>query len=115
MTVLVVEDDPTVLAFVDRMLTLHGHSVLAAEEPAHARFLLAEHGGLPDLLLVDIILPGANGLDFARSLKTEHPALKIVFMTGLVHQSPKVLRSGLGPVLRKPFTTEELIRTINSV
>jgi DNA-binding response OmpR family regulator len=39
MTILVVEDDPTVLAFVDRMLTLNGHTVLAAEDADHARFV----------------------------------------------------------------------------
>lgn len=115
MTVLVVEDDPNVLAFIDRMLTQSGHTVLAAEDPAHARFVLAEHGGKPDLLLVDIVLPGANGLDFARAAKKENPALKIVFMTGLIHQSPKVLRSGLGPVLHKPFSSQELLKTIESV
>ena len=112
MTVLVIEDDPNVLTFIDRMLTQNGHTVLAAEDPDHARFVLAEHGAAPDLLLVDIVLPGSNGLDFARAAKTANPALKIVFMTGLVHQAPKVLRSGLGPVLHKPFSSDELLKTI---
>jgi len=115
MTVLVVEDDPTVLAFIDRMLTQKGHTVLAAEDPGHARFVLAEHGGKADLLLIDIVLPGANGLDFARAEKAVNPALKIIFMTGLVHQSPKVLRSGLGPVLHKPFSSDELLKTIENL
>jgi DNA-binding response OmpR family regulator len=114
MTVLVVEDDPNVLAFIDRMLTQCGHTVLAAEDPDHARFVLAEHGSPPDVLLCDIVLPGANGLDFARVFKKENPAVKIVFMTGLIHQSPKVLRSGLGPVLHKPFTSEELLKVIGN-
>ena len=114
MTVLVVEDDPNVLAFIDRTLTQSGHTVLAAEDPDHARFVLAEHGGKPDVLLCDIVLPGANGLDFARTFKKDHPEVKIVFMTGLVHQSPKVLRSGLGPVLHKPFTSEELLTVIEN-
>src|SRR2546426_9576832 len=75
MTVLVVDDDPNVLAFIDRMLTQSGHTVLAAEDPDHARFVLAEHGGKADLLLVDIVLPGSNGLDFARAAKAENPSL----------------------------------------
>ncbi len=112
MTVLVVEDDANVLSFIDRMLTQCGHKVLAAEDADQARFVLEEHGGDPDVLLVDIVLPGSNGLDFAKEQKEERPALKIVFMTGMVHQSPKVLRSGLGPVLRKPFTSEELLKAI---
>ena len=114
MTVLVVEDDSNVLAFIDRMLTQSGHTVLAAEDPDHARFVLAEHGGKADLLLVDIVLPGSNGLDFARAAKTENPFMKIIFMTGMVHRSPAVLRSGLGPVLHKPFTSDELLKAIES-
>ena len=112
MTILVVEDDPTVLAFVDRMLTLNGHTVLAAEDADQARFLLAEHGAAPDVLVVDIVLPGSNGLDFARAAKAHYPAMKIIFMTGLVHQTPKALRSGLGPVLNKPFTSDDLLKAI---
>ena len=103
MTVLVVEDDSNVLAFIDRMLTQNGHTVLAAEDPDQARFVLAEHGGKAGVLLVDIVLPGSNGLDFARAAKEQNP------------RSPAVLRSGLGPVLRKPFTSEELLKTIDSL
>jgi two-component system OmpR family response regulator len=104
MTVLVVEDDSNVLAFIDRMLTQNGHTVLAAEDPDQARFVLAEHGGKADVLLVDIVLPGSNGLDFARAAKERNPS-----------RLPAVLRSGLGPVLRKPFTSEELLKTIDSL
>ena len=114
MTVLVVEDDPNVLAFIDRMLTQSGHTVLAAEDADHARFVLQDHGGKADLLLVDIVLPGSNGLDFARAAKRENPELKIIFMTGMVHQSPKVLRAGLGRVLHKPFTSDELLKAIQN-
>ena len=115
MTILVVEDDPTVLAFIERMLILSGHAVLAAEDADQASLLLTDHGSQPDVLLVDIVLPGSNGLDLARAAKAEHPALKILFMTGLVHQSPKALRSGLGPVLHKPFTSDALLKAIKGL
>jgi DNA-binding response OmpR family regulator len=115
MTILVVEDDPTVLAFVERMLTLNGHTVLAAEDADQARFLLTDHGGQPDVLLVDIVLPGSNGLDLARAAKADYPTLKILFMTGLLHQSPKALRSGLGPVLHKPFTSDTLLKALTGL
>ena len=99
MTILVVEDDPTVLALVDRMLTLNGYTVLAAEDADQARFLLTDHGSEPEVLLVDIVLPGSNGLDFARAAKAE----------------PKALRSGLGPVLHKPFTSDALVKAITGL
>lgn len=115
MTVLVIEDDATVLTFIDRALSQRGHTVLTAEDADRAGFVVADHGTEPDLLLADIVLPGANGLDYARAAKAANPALKIVFMTGLAHRGPSVLRSGLGPVLHKPFTVEELFKTIDSV
>jgi DNA-binding response OmpR family regulator len=115
MTVLVVEDDATVLSFIERALTQRGNTVLAAEDPDQARFVLAEHGTEPDVLLVDVVLRGSDGLDYARAAKAANPALKIVFMTGMLHRAPSALRSGLGPVLNKPFTVEELFKTIDSV
>jgi two-component SAPR family response regulator len=61
------------------------------------------------------VLPGINGVEYARAAKTANPSLKIVFMTGMMHRSPAASRSGLGPVLRKPFTVEDLLKTIDGV
>lgn len=54
------------------------------------RFVLAEQGGTPDLLHVDIVLPGSNGLDFARAAKAASPAL-------------------IFPVPHKPFSSDGLL------
>ena len=114
-TILVVEDSPDILTLVDRLLTARGHTVLSAPDPDHASFVIAEHGGKPpDLLLVDIVLAGVSGVDYARSMRGAYPTLKIVFMTGWPHRAPTALRSALGPVLRKPFTAQELFDIIES-
>ena len=55
-TVLVIEDDSSVLSLVERLLTAKGHTVLAAHDPTDAAGVLAKHGKPPDLLLADIIL-----------------------------------------------------------
>ena len=114
MTVLVVEDSPEILTLVERLLTARGHTVLSAPDPPSAASLVAEHGSAPDLLLVDIVLAGTSGVDYARSMTTSHPGLKIVFMTGWPHRAPTALRSALGPVLRKPFTAQELYAIVES-
>jgi DNA-binding NtrC family response regulator len=111
-TILIVEDDPAVLTLVDRLLSAKGHTVLAAHDPGDAAFVLSEHGGPPDVLLTDIILPGQSGLDYAQTIKAAHPQLKVVFMTGWAHRAPSALRTGIGPVLRKPFTAQELYDAI---
>ena len=108
MTILVVEDEATILTLVERLLTAKGHTVLTAHDPDDASFVIAEHGTPPDLLLTDIILPGRTGLEYAQAMKATHPSLKVVFMTGWAHRAPSALRTGIGPVLRKPFTAKEL-------
>jgi DNA-binding response OmpR family regulator len=113
-TILVVEDSPEILTLVDRLLTARGHTVLSAPDPDHASFVIAEHGAPPDLLLIDIVLAGLSGVDYARSMRAAYATLKIVFMTGWPHRAPTALRSALGPVLRKPFTAHELYDIIES-
>ena len=115
MTILVVEDDSSILSLVDRLLTAKGHVVLGAHDPDDASVVIAQHGTPPDVLLADIILGGQTGVDYARALKKLHPRLKVVFMTGLAHRAPAALRTGLGPVLHKPFSAEELYRVINEL
>ena len=115
MTILVVEDDASVLALVERLLAAQGYTVLGANDPADADVVIREHGGPPDVLLADIILSGDTGLDYARVLKRRYPAVKVGFMTGLAHRAPAALRSGLGPVLHKPFSADELYRFITQL
>ena len=113
MTILIVEDDPDVLTLTERLLVARGHTVLSAPDPHHASFVLAEHGASPDVLLTDLILAGHSGLEYAKSLKAAYPALRVVFMTGWVHRAPAAQRSGLGRVIHKPFTAEELYEAID--
>ena len=115
MTILVVEDDSSILSLVERLLKSKGHTVLSAHDPDDASVVIAQHGAPPDVLLADIILGGQTGVDYARELKKQHPRLEVVFMTGLAHRAPAALRTGLGPVLHKPFSAEELYRIINEL
>ena len=113
MTILVIEDDSSVLTLVERLLSIKGHTVLAARDLDTAMKVLSEQSRIPDMLLADIILGGQTGVEFARSLRDQHPGLKVVFMTGLSHRAPGALRAGLGPVLHKPFGADELYRIVD--
>jgi len=62
------------------LLRLHGHDVRAAYSPAEALAKVAE--GPPDLILMDVGLPGKNGLDLGKEIKRSHPAVRIVVVTG---------------------------------
>ena len=112
MTILVIEDDPAILTLVERLLTSRGHTVLAASDSSQASEAVRQHAPPLDMLLADLVLASGSGLDYARSMKKTFPQLKVAFMTGWVHRAPAAQRSGLGPILRKPFTAQELFTVI---
>ena len=56
MTILIIEDDQSVLSLVERLLRAKGHTILVAHDPHDASVVLARHGTPPDMLLTDIIL-----------------------------------------------------------
>ena len=82
-TVLVVEDDRAVRAMVRDVLADQGYSVLEAEDARDALEVSRAHRDEIELLLTDVVMPGEmDGLELARTLCAENPALKIVYTTG---------------------------------
>ena len=109
-TVLVVEDDATILAMARKMLEHLGYQVVTAAGPARAEELAAAHGESMDLLMTDVIMPEMNGRDLSEKLKTRHPNLKVLFMSGytanvIAHHG--VLEDGV-VFVQKPFSRKEL-------
>lgn len=112
MTILVVDDDTLVLDVFESMLKSQGHHILAATDPATAMTLVEEYGKSPDVLLVDVALEGASGIDFAEAVRAEFPSIGVVFTTGFAHREPMARRAGIGEVLRKPFRPQQLFDII---
>jgi CheY-like chemotaxis protein len=112
MTILVVDDDTLVLDVFESMLKSQGHNILAATDPATAMTLVEEYGKSPDVLLVDVALEGASGIDFAEAVRAEFPSIGVVFTTGFAHREPMARRAGIGEILRKPFRPKELFDVI---
>ncbi len=106
-TVLVIDDDRDVRAFLADSLEGMGHKVVAVGSGEEGLDSLA--GWRPDLALVDYAMPGMNGADVARAAREIHPGLPIVFVTGYAESGQ--LEAALGPdvpVLRKPFSVADL-------
>ncbi len=108
-TVLVVEDEPGVRAFVVDALVELGYDVVAADGPGMALKQLDVHPAV-SLLLTDVVMPEMNGRHLADEALRRRPALRVVFMTGytqnaIVHNG--VLDAG-AHLLTKPFTISEL-------
>ena len=81
-TVLVVEDEPSLLKLNIRMLEKLGYRVLPAHTPCEAMRLAEKHGSEIALLLTDIVMPEMNGRDLAERLQALYPRMKILFMSG---------------------------------
>ena len=115
-TILVVDDEPTVLDTVRDGLTAHGYQVLKASGGEEALQVLQGHQGPIALALVDVVMPGMSGPEVAQRLHEARPDLKILFMSGF--STEVVVVHGLtpgDPLLVKPFSLESLARKVHEI
>ena len=115
-TILLVEDEPAILKVTRRMLERQGYVVLSAGTPAEAVRLAGEHPGEIKLLMTDVVMPGMNGSDLARSLLSVHPGLKRLFMSGYtadVIAQQGVISDGVN-FIQKPFSMEGLAHAVRA-
>ncbi|MFO8091003.1 MAG: PAS domain S-box protein [Desulfatiglandaceae bacterium] len=109
-TVLIVEDEASVLKLAQRILERSDYTVLTAATPGEAMSLAEEHGGEIQLVITDVVMPEMNGRDLAEQLKAYYPALKVLFMSGytanvIAHRG--ILDEGVH-FIQKPFSNREL-------
>ena len=78
-TIILVDDEPDILAPVDSMLTNEGYRVRTFEDPHRALAYLATQS--VDLAIFDIIMPEMNGYDLLRSARERHPHLPVIFLS----------------------------------
>lgn len=106
-TVLVADDDSTVLDVIARILREPGYTVVTARDGYEAIRILAERH--VDLMIADIKMPGLDGAELASQAKLMRPRLHIIYITGFLDARPKA-RSDL--VVEKPIRAAALIETI---
>lgn len=113
--VLVVDDDPTVSDVVRRYLEHDGCQVQLAADGATA--LVAAAQDRPDLVVLDLMMPGIDGLEVCRRLRRMTPDLPVVMLTALGGEADRVLGLELGAddYVTKPFSPRELVLRIRSV
>ena len=113
--VLVVEDDADVRAFVVSVLQDLGYEAVAADNAESARRVLANDRKI-DVMLTDVVMPGANGRELYDDVRGVRPDMTVLFMTGysrnaIVHNG--VLDAGVR-LISKPFTVDELSRELRA-
>jgi PAS domain S-box-containing protein len=115
-TILLVEDEETVRAFIAVSLRDCGYRVLEAERADAAEEIAAQAPGI-DLLITDVVMPGGNGRDLAERLRSTTPGLQVLFTSG--YPSDEVFSNGDGQArigfIEKPFGPTELARQVRAV
>ena len=111
MRILVVEDDVEVAALLQAVLTSYGYVVEMADALSvfHAS---REH--LPDLILLDVLMPSVSGLEAARHLRDlpETSDIPIVLMSGMPDVDQSAAQLGAAGSLKKPFELDELLAVV---
>ena len=108
-TVLIVEDDPTMLRALKDNFEFHGYKTLAAEDGEDG--LNTALNAKPDLIVLDIMLPKINGYEVCRLIRREKLAMPIVMLTAKGEESDIILGLNLGAddYVTKPFSIKELL------
>lgn len=116
-TILVVEDEPAIQELIAYNLQLAGHHVVCAETGEQAFSLIKSE--LPDLILLDWMLPGASGIDVARRLRANDRTkqVPIIMLTARTDERDKLLGldTGADDYITKPFSPRELVARIKAV
>ena len=116
-TILVVEDEPAIQELIAYNLKQAGHLPLRADNAEQALNLVAN--ALPDLVLIDWMLPGLSGIDFARRLRADKRtrAIPIIMLTARSDEQDKLqgLETGADDYITKPFSPRELNARIKAV
>jgi DNA-binding response OmpR family regulator len=112
--ILVVEDDPIIRQTVDYALRRAGFSTRTSGDGVEA--LLMAQDEPPDLILLDLMLPGIDGFEFASRLRRTDPDVAIIMVTALSQDSDAVrgLDAGADDYITKPFSTEELLARVRA-
>jgi DNA-binding response OmpR family regulator len=112
--ILVVEDDPIIRQTVDYALRRAGFSTRASGDGIEALQMATESA--PDLILLDLMLPGIDGFEFAQHIRRTDPEVAIVMVTALGEERDKVrgLDAGADDYITKPFSMEELLARVRA-
>jgi DNA-binding response OmpR family regulator len=115
MRVLIVEDDPAIVRFLERGLAAHGHQAVTADNGQDGVQMAADE--TVDFVLLDIMLPGMDGQEALRRIRARRPGVPVLMLTARDEVRDKVsaLDGGADDYLTKPFDLEELLARMRAL
>lgn len=115
--ILIVDDSPSQLLGMKRIVEKLGHEALGAEDGAAG--VEVAKSALPDLILMDVVMPNLNGFQATRAISKEPSTahIPVVLVTTKDQETDKVwgMRQGAKAYITKPFTENQLVEIINSL
>ena len=117
MQILVVEDDPGITSFLTKGLAAEGYRTTVVTGLDEATNAVGSWGGGADLVLLDLGLPGEDGLEILRALRRRGSDVPVIILTARAEVSDKVqgLNAGANDYVTKPFSFDELLARIRAV
>ena len=112
--VLIVDDDPEILSLTEEYLSRNGIETRTAESTAAADQILKQYSA--DLIVLDLMMEGEDGLSYCRRLRT-HSSIPIIMLTAIAEDVDRIvgLEVGADDYLAKPFNPRELVARIRTV
>lgn len=114
-TILIVEDEKSLMSVAGRVLARLGYSVIGAATAELALRQLEAFDRPVDLLLTDLMLPGMDGVSLAREVQKRRPGTRVLYMSGYSEDALKLREAGgSARLLEKPFTVEGLAQAVRT-
>jgi twitching motility two-component system response regulator PilH len=115
MTVMVVDDSPTIRAMLVNLLSQHGLTVVEAEDGLIAKQLMKDFR--PDLVITDVVMPNMNGYELCRWVKNEIPGVPVILCStkGEAFDRHWAMKQGGDAYIIKPFNSDEMMAAVRSL
>lgn len=113
--ILIIEDDPKIVKGLETAFKFHEFTVLHANNAEGGLSIFQKNQ--PDLVILDIMLPGLDGFEICKRVKKENPLIPVIMLTAKSQESDKLLgfELGIDDYITKPFSAKELIARVKAV
>jgi DNA-binding response OmpR family regulator len=116
-TILIIDDEPDLVKLLDYHLTRSDYAVISARDGESGFAMARKH--LPDLIILDVMMPGADGFDVCRRLRAEPATARVplLMLTARAEESDRILGLELGAddYVTKPFSVREIVARVKAL
>lgn len=116
-TILVAEDESSIRSFITVNMTAAGYDVFEAADGTEAIEIFDKNPGIIDVVILDIMMPGYDGFEVCRQIRSKSPETGIIFLSAKTQEADKIngLSLGADDYITKPFSTTELTARAESL